>query len=80
MSVRARTVRKQVVRPGTVCKGSRMILRVRVRAGRAQRTRERALWTGKTAGGASECLRGGTFGWQVPSPVGSEYEHSLIKL
>jgi hypothetical protein len=26
----------------------------------------------------TECLRGGTFGWQVPSPVGSEYEGSAI--
>jgi hypothetical protein len=27
----------------------------------------------------SECLRGGTFDCQLPSPEGSEYEHSLIK-
>jgi hypothetical protein len=27
----------------------------------------------------TECLRGGTFDCQLPSPEGSEYEHSLIK-
>jgi hypothetical protein len=27
----------------------------------------------------AECLRGGTFDCQLPSPEGSEYEHSLIK-
>jgi hypothetical protein len=28
----------------------------------------------------AECLRGGTFAWKFPSPEGSEYERSLIKL
>jgi hypothetical protein len=38
------------VRLGTVCRGSRTSLRVRVRPRRAQRTGERALQTSRTGG------------------------------
>jgi hypothetical protein len=48
------------MRPGTVRKGGLSVLRMRVRARKAQRTRKKALWTGKTGGGFRVKVRAGT--------------------